>query len=182
MQRVRMKQDSLGIPVTNIDAIFLPIAASSEIGIVTSQLRYFNFQALMLGTGNWQDLTELEQNRQYANGVLMTTDAHLDDQGAGYQAFSREFQSGTGKLPTRNRLFGYDAMKLLLETVREGATRRDEIASALTKVRKFEGAHGRITLGDSRVNSVLTILQYRNRQLRRIAEIDVTRREITSFE
>ncbi|MEX1274917.1 MAG: ABC transporter substrate-binding protein [Bacteroidota bacterium] len=182
LQLVRMKYDSLGIPVTNIDAIFLPIASSSEIGIVTSQLRYFNFQGLMLGTGNWQDLTELEQNRQYANGVIMTTDAHWDDQATDYQVFSREFQSGTGKRPTRNRLFGYDAMKLLLETVREGATRRDEIALALTKVRKFEGAHGRISLGISRVNSVLTVLQYRNRQLRRIAEIDVTRREITSFE
>ena len=182
LQLVRVKIDSLGIPVTNIDAIFLPIAASSEIGIVTSHLRYFNFQAQMLGTGNWEDLDELEQNRQYANGVIFTTDAHWDAGAEPYLVFSRKFRSGTAKLPTRNTLFGYDAMRLVLKVIGQGATRRNEIASALTGIRKFEGAHGRISIGESRVNSVLSVLHYRNRQLRKIAEIDVALKEITSFE
>lgn len=176
---VPVKYDSLGIPVTTIDAIFLPIAAPSEIGIVTSHLRYFNFQAQLLGTGNWWDMNELEQNRTYANGVLFTTDAYWDEQDAGFQALSRRVLAATGKRPTRNMMFGYDGMKLLLKAISQGATRRSEIASALTRVRMFEGAHGRISIDEGRVNTVLSVLQYRNRQVRRIAEIDVARKEIT---
>ncbi|MEX0602888.1 MAG: ABC transporter substrate-binding protein, partial [Bacteroidota bacterium] len=51
--RTPVKFDSLAIPVRNLDGIFLPIAGSGEIGIVTSQLRYFNFQTQYLGTGEW---------------------------------------------------------------------------------------------------------------------------------
>jgi len=68
-QRIRAKYDSLGMPVAAFDAIFLPISSLEEIGIVTSQLRYFNFQAQLLGNGNWYEPNELEQQRQYCNGI-----------------------------------------------------------------------------------------------------------------
>ncbi len=120
-QRIKAKYDSLGIPVTSIDVIFVSIANSEEIGIVTPQLRYFNFQTQLLGTGNWDDPAELDQNRQYANGVVFTTDAYGDEMNGEYQKFVRQFRAKLAKDPSPNAMIGYDAMKLLLRAVRQGA-------------------------------------------------------------
>jgi ABC-type branched-subunit amino acid transport system substrate-binding protein len=178
-QRMRAKYDSLGLSVAAFDAIFLAISSSEEIGIVTSQLRYFNFQAQLLGNGNWYEPNELEQHRQYSNGVIFSTDTYLEEINQNYQQFIRQFHSKYSKDPTKNSIIGYDAMKLLLNAIRQGARGRDAIASMLRSSQTFQGIRSKISLGPSRVNSILTILQYKNRSIKKIGEIDVSRRAIT---
>ena len=181
-QRVRAKYDSLGYPVTGIDALFASIASSEEIGIVTSQLRYFNFQTQLLGTGNWNDVSELDQNRQYANGVIFATDAYWEEIDQQYQQFARQFRSKHSKDPSLNAMIGYDAMKLLLRTIRQGAIRREDVMSALSTARSFQGVHSKISFNRGRVNSCLTLLQFKGRVIKRIGEIDVSRKAIIGNE
>jgi ABC-type branched-subunit amino acid transport system substrate-binding protein len=178
-QRVKAKYDSLGYPVTGIDALFASIAGSEEIGIVASQLRYFNFQTQLLGTGNWNDATELDQNRQYANGVIFATDAYWEEINQQYQQFIKRFRSKYSKDPTKNSIIGYDAANLLLNAIHQGATGREAIASVLRNSQTFQGIHSKISLDPRRVNSFLTILQYKNRSIKKIGEIDVSRKAIT---
>ena len=177
-QRIRAKYDSLGMPVAAFDAIFLPISSSEEIGIVTSQLRYFNFQAQLLGNGNWYEPNELEQHRQYSNGVIFTTDTYWEEINQQYQQFAKQFRLKFSKDPTKNSMIGYDAMRLLLNAIRQGATRREDIASVLSSSQIFQGIHSKISLDSRRVNSCLTILQYKNRSIKKIGEIDVSRKAI----
>jgi hypothetical protein len=177
-QRIKAKYDSLGLAVTAFDAIFLPISSSEEIGIVTSQLRYFNFQAQLLGNGNWYEPSELQQHLQYSNGVIFTTDTYWEEIHQQYQQFARQFRLKFSKDPTKNAMIGYDAMKLLLNALRQGATGREAIASMLGRSQTFQGVHSKISLDARRVNSFLTILQYKNRSIKKIGEIDVSRRAI----
>jgi len=65
-----------------------------------------------------------------------------------------------------------------LNAIRQGATRREDIASVLSNAQTFQGIHSKISLGPSRVNSCLTILQYKNRSIKKIGEIDVSRKAI----
>jgi ABC-type branched-subunit amino acid transport system substrate-binding protein len=174
-QRIRAKYDSLNYPVTGIDAIFLPIAGSDEIGIVTSQIRYFNFQTQLLGTGNWNDPAQLEQNRQYANGAIFAVDTYWEESDPLYQQFARQFRMKYSRVPDGNAMIGYDAMKLLLRAIRQGATSREDIVSALGSSRSLQGVHSKISLGQGRVNSFLTLLQFKGRVIRKIGEIDVSR-------
>ena len=174
-QRIKARYDSLNYPVRGIDAIFVPIAGSDEIGIVTSQLRYFNFQTQLLGTGNWDDPAQLEQNRQYANGVIFATDAYWEEIDQQYQQFSQQYRAKFSRGPDVNAMIGYDSMKLLLRAIRQGATRREEVVSALSTARPFQGVHSKIILGPNRVNSFLTLLQFKGRAIRKIGEIDVNR-------
>ena len=178
-QRIRAKYDSLGLPVAAFDAIFLPISSSEEIGIVTSQLRYFNFQSQLLGNGNWYEFNELEQHRQYSNGVIFTTDTYVEEISQQYQQFSKQFNLKFSKDPTKNSMIGYDAMKLLLNAIRQGATGREAIASVLRSSQTFRGIHSKISLDSRRVNSFLAILQYKNRAIKKIGEIDVSQKAIT---
>jgi ABC-type branched-subunit amino acid transport system substrate-binding protein len=181
-QRIKARYDSLGIPVTSIDALFLPIASAGEIAIVTSQVRYFNFQTQLLGTGNWNDINELDQNRLYANGVVFATDVFWEEIDQQYRNFVRSYRASLSRSPTVNAMFGYDAMKLVLRLIRNGATRREDIISALGTVRSFQGVHSKICFSESRVNSCLTLLQFKNRSLKKVGEIDVNKQEVIPVE
>jgi len=181
-QRAKAKYDSLGCPVTGIDALFASMTGPEEIGIVAPQLRYFNFQTQLLGAGNWNDASELDQNRQYANGVIFATDAYWEEINQQYQSFARQFKAKYSKDPPLNAMIGYDAMKLLLRTVRQGATHREEIVSALSTARTFQGVHSKISFDSRRVNSCLTLMQFKGRVIKKIGEIDVSRKAITGIE
>jgi len=173
------KFDSLAIPVDNIDAMFVPIATSDEIGVVTSQIKYYNFQTLLLGTEDWNELSELDENRQYSDGAIFTTDTYVNPDDPAYKSFSARFQKAHGKKPTKNTLLGYDAMGLLLQTIKEGAIRRNDIAAALPSVERYPGLHSTISLTQSRVNSYLTVLQFKNRTITKIGEIDLSKAPIS---
>src|SRR3972149_3150326 len=70
-------------------------------------------------------------------------------------------------------LIGYDAAKLLLDQIAKGSSRRNELAVALTKIKGVKGQHTTFTIGSSRVNTSLTLLQFKNRSVRKIGEIDL---------
>ncbi|MGB2868455.1 MAG: ABC transporter substrate-binding protein [Bacteroidota bacterium] len=174
---IKMKYDSLGLPVDNIDALFVPLASSDEIPVVSSQLKFYNIQSQILGTGDWNDLAELDQNRQYVDGIMFSTDSWVEPADKAYKLFVLKFQkTNKGRKPDVNTLFGYDVMKLLLQTVGKGAVHRNEIAAAIPKVQDFAGLHSKISFTDSRVNSYLIILQYKNRSIRKIGDVDLSHR------
>jgi ABC-type branched-subunit amino acid transport system substrate-binding protein len=172
----RVKYDSLGFPVTNIDAIFVPIASSDEIPIVSSQLKFFNIQAQVLGTGDWNDMTALDQNRQYTDKTMFTVDAYTNSSNDKYRTFTVKYRlANNDKPPGTNALFGYDVAKMIIQIISQGKTRRADVAASLAHVEEFEGLHSKISLSLNRVNAYLTVLQYKNRQILRIGEIDLTR-------
>ncbi len=177
---VHPKFDSLAIPVENVDALFVPISTSDEIGAVTSQIRYYNFRTIVLGTEDWNELTELDENRQYSDGAIFTTDTYINAASPAYKSFVTEFQSAHGSKPTKNSLFGYDAVGLMLQVIRGGALQRNEIAAALPLVRGYQGLHSTISLGDNRVNSFLTVLQFKNRTIVKIGDVDLSKPPITA--
>jgi len=174
IHRVAVNIDSLGVPVRTIDAIFLPVSNADEIGIVASQLRYFNFQTQYLGTGDWYDIGELEYNRQYVDGVVFSSDYYLDEESETYKSVLRRHQKNFGGPLNPNTLFSYDAMRFVLEGVKSGGINRPSLAAAMAMQRRLAGVHSVVSLGEKRINSFLTILQYKNRVIRKIGEIDLS--------
>ncbi|MBI4428672.1 MAG: ABC transporter substrate-binding protein [Ignavibacteriales bacterium] len=175
-QKPLIRADSLGLPVENIQAIFVPISSSEEIGVVGSQLKLFNFRTQVLGTGEWQDPAELDQHRQYVDGVIFSTDSDWDEKDPVFKLFIAKFQKAEKRKPTRNTLYGYDAMKLLLKVIQLGATHRNEIAANLAAIQDFPGIHSKVSFGERRVNSFLAVLQFKNRMVKRLGDVDVSLR------
>ncbi len=171
-----MKYDSLGLPVTTIDAIFVPIASSEEIPIVSSQIKFFNIQAQMLGTGEWNDEAALDQNRQYTDSLIFFADSYPDLKSETYRTFEAKYRlANSNKTPGTNAVFGYDVANLVLQIVSQGKSRRKDIAAALAKVEGFEGLHSQISLSKNRVNTCLSVLQYKGHQIYCIGKIDFAR-------
>ena len=162
--------DSLQYPVTSIQAVFSPISSSGEIGIITSQLTYYNIKATILGSGEWNDPTELDLNKRYADGVIFSSDRWVENSYA-YSQFTSQFFQATQRQPTDNVLFGYDAMSLVLTQILNGGTTRERLTDLLAKVSDFPGYHSKISLTENRVNSYLHILQYKKGKISKIDEV-----------
>jgi ABC-type branched-subunit amino acid transport system substrate-binding protein len=169
-----IKYDSLGLPVRTIDALFVPIASSEEIPITSSQIKYFNIQAQILGTGDWNDLSALDQNRQYTDGVMFFADSYPDATSETYRTFEAKYRLAyNNKTPGTNAVYGYDVSKMILQIVAQGKSRRQDIAGELAKVEGFEGLHSQISLSKNRVNSFLNVMQYKARQIYHIGKVDL---------
>jgi ABC-type branched-subunit amino acid transport system substrate-binding protein len=177
--------DSLGIPtlkevpeldtleeaITTIDGFYLPIAGSEEIGILSSQLVYYNFKTQILGTGDWYNPVELDANRRYTSGVIFESDTYVDATDSTYLKFFDGFYQKTNARPTKNTLFGYDTAKLLLSVISSGALSREGIAGSLRGVRDFRGLHSLISFNERRVNSALNILRYKGGEVKKLADV-----------
>ena len=162
--------DSLQYPVSSIQAVFSPISNSSEIGIITSQLTYYNIKTVLLGSGEWNDINELDLNKRYAEGVIFSSDRWVENS-YDYGHFVSQFFQATQRQPNDNVLFGYDAMSLILTQILNGGTTREKLAEMLAKVSNFPGYHSKISLTEDRVNSYLHILQYKKGKISKIDEI-----------
>jgi ABC-type branched-subunit amino acid transport system substrate-binding protein len=162
--------DSLQYPVTSIQAVFSPISNSSEIGIITSQLTYYNIKAAILGSGEWNDAIELDLNKRYAEGVIFSSDRWIENS-YDYNLFAQNFFQATQRQPTDNVLFGYDAMSLVLTQILNGGTTRERLTELLGKVSNFPGYHSKISFTEDRVNSHLNILQYKKGKVGKIDEV-----------
>jgi len=179
--------DSLGIPtskevpeldtlenaITTIDGLYLPIAGPEEIGILSSQLVYYNFKTQIIGTGDWYNPVELDANRRYTSGVIFESDTYVDATDSTYLKFFDGFYQKTNARPTKNTLFGYDTAKLLLSVISSGALSREGIAGSLRGVRDFRGLHSLISFNERRVNSALSILRYRGGEVKKLADVVV---------
>lgn len=165
--------DSIQYPVTSIHAIYSPIAGADEIGVVSSQMVYFNFVTQLLGSGEWNDLPELHEHRRYCSGIVFESDSFVDTTSSSARNFTAGFVARYKKEPSKNALYGFDTAELILALVRNGASTRSALTRTLSMMKEFQGIHSKIGFGSSRVNTWLPILQFGDDVIRRIDEIRV---------
>ncbi len=163
--------DSLDIPVTSIDGLYMPISSPEEIGVVSSQMVYVNIQARMLGSGEWNSLLDLDANRRYCTGVVFEADSYPEALSVTDPQWMADFRAHFGKNPSKHTLYGYDTAELLLTALRQGATTRTALARFLAGVQDFQGRHARIGFSPARVNMWLPIVQFDGKNVVRIDEI-----------
>jgi ABC-type branched-subunit amino acid transport system substrate-binding protein len=170
LERVVTDVDSTQYPATGIQAVYCPISAGTEIGVITSQITYFNIAAAILGSGEWYDANQLELNKRYADGVVFSSDRWVNNSPE-YARFSENFFQAMSRQPNDNVLFGYDVMSLILSVIRNGATTRDQLSSGLAGISGFEGFHSKISFAQNRVNSFLNLLRYHHEKVEKIGDI-----------
>lgn len=163
--------DSLDVPVTAIEGLYLPVSTPEEIGVVTSQVVYFNIRAQLLGSGEWNTLEELDANRRYCSGVVFESDSYADSVLAANRSFIAGYTAAMKKAPSRHAFYGYDTASLVLERLRQGSTTRGGLRRALAETTAFQGLHARIGFSPGRVNMWLPILQFDGRTITGIHEI-----------
>jgi len=165
--------DSLELPVLGIDGLYAPINAPEEIGVVASQIVYFNIKTALLGSGEWYNVSELDANKRYCTNVSFETDNHVSSDQPGYGSFVDSFFERHKKRPTKNTLYGYDAAKMILSLIHSGASTRETLAKALAAIESFQGFHSKIGFSAGRVNRWLQILHFDGEQIKVVDEVNI---------
>ncbi|MBI3193596.1 MAG: ABC transporter substrate-binding protein [Ignavibacteriae bacterium] len=157
------------VPVYAIQGVFVPVVSPEDIGVIASQMTYYNIKAQLLGSAEWYDEAILETQRRYLNGVIFCSDYFIDDSDEAVVAFQNQLK----RRPTKYSLFGYDVLKMLTSCFESGVVKRDEIRKCLENIQHFEGLHSIISLKPNRVNRVMQILQFKDGEVKRLREIFV---------
>jgi len=165
------KVDSLEYPVNAIQAVYIPISESAEIGVVSSQLVYYNLATQLLGSGEWNDLDELHDHQRYCTGVIFELDSYPEVTSTAYREFSAGFAARFKKNPTKSTLYGYDTAQLVLQLIKGGATSRTALMKSLGAIREYRGLHSRIGFSAARVNQWLPIVKFSGDTIERIDEM-----------
>jgi ABC-type branched-subunit amino acid transport system substrate-binding protein len=155
-----------------LDAIYIPISNPSEIGMIVPQLFSYGLSFFIAGTGDWNNEKALKDNEVYLKNTIFESEYYLDESSPKLQQLEANLKNTKYKL-TKNFLFGYDAMNLILSIISEGSTTRKQIYDALNKVKSYEAIKSRISLDYHRINSELNILTYIN-GINRIAQYKLT--------
>jgi ABC-type branched-subunit amino acid transport system substrate-binding protein len=165
--------ENIDIPIASIQGIFVAIDNAEEIGVIGSQMSYFNIKAQILGNPEWYDPAQLEAHKRYVRGAVFSSDFYADPRDSSYAHFDQAFFSGTARHPTKYTVIGYDTMRMLLDQAAQGATTREKLASALSRLQKYSALHTSVTLTRGRVNSEVHILRYSDSEVKRILGISV---------
>ncbi len=165
--------ENLEVPVTSIQGLFIPVDDPEEISVIASQLRYFNLETQILGSNEWYDLTQLESNRRYVDGIIFISNIYIDLNNPVYTEHEKIFYNQTKKHSTKYSIIGYDIMQMLLAQINVGAITREKMTSALSAVRDYPGLHSKISFVQRRVNSIIQILKYSKGEIKKISEISL---------
>jgi ABC-type branched-subunit amino acid transport system substrate-binding protein len=165
--------DSVQRIVTAVQGIYCPIASGGEIGVISSQLAFYGISTKVLGSGEWNNPSELNASQRYTRGVFFETDYYVDTKSSVYASFAARYMQRYNKVPSKFAILGYDTAKLLLTLIQQGATTREQVRDALSRVNSFEGLHAKISFDKRRVNSWLQLFQFTKDGLTRVAEISV---------
>lgn len=168
-----MNVENLELPAAGVQAIYMPINSPEEIGILTSQIIYYNIKCQLLGSGQWYDRVELDTHKRYADGVIFFSDFFLDTGDSLYTHFAKRWYEKTKKKVSTNVVLGYDVLHLVSNAIFEGATTRDRLTQMLSTYQHVPGLHGKVTLKRNRVNSELHVLQFKDEDIKKIAEVSI---------
>jgi ABC-type branched-subunit amino acid transport system substrate-binding protein len=161
------------LPVNSVDAIYIPITSKNDIKLISAALTSYKINAKILGTGDFNHPFELEATKDKMNGLIFDYDSYFDLKDYVYKNFYKNYVLKTKKQVTKNTLYGYDAISILLAGIRKGNLNRKDLKNFLSNIEKWPGLHSRITLRKNRINSDLNILEYRNSKIVKIDEINI---------
>jgi ABC-type branched-subunit amino acid transport system substrate-binding protein len=144
-----------------IDAIYIPISNPSEISVIVPQLYSDGLNFFIAGTGDWNNEEILKDNSVYIKNLIFESEYYIDSTGDQYNELLKGLKKAKLKF-SKNLLFGYDAMRVILKQIESGATSRELLNDALRKVAYFEAIRSKISLDYYGVNSELNIMKYDN--------------------
>ncbi len=166
-------KDTLGDfdPLRSLDAIFVPLTSSKDIGIIGAQLAYYNVKAQLLGTDDWYDLNQLSGNDAYIDGVIFCSDTYFNTNSPAYIAATDSLSEISDMEFDRTVAYGYDLANALLTTISSGNITRASIQTAL-KSQTYSGLHSTISFDGDNSNHYLHILQFKDGKISDLGEVD----------
>ena len=149
--------------------LFMPIPAE-DVEFIAPQFAHFGLDTLgieVIGTSGWTGPQALEQvDPRLVTGVVATAPSGTGPGSAGHARFRQAYEAHFQKsLISTTPALGYDAALLLLEALRPGRLRPEDVRSSFQSIVDIEGATGIFSIVEDRVVRRTEVVRIDNGQL-----------------
>jgi len=149
--------DIEAIPAS-IDCLYLP-GIASQLRLLLPQIAFYSIDAFYLGSDGWGDDAIYRLGDNITRQAVFPSPFLERERSRTYLEFATAFDLRYGEQPHRLASLGYDAVTLIGQAVRAGATSRAELAVRLSRIRDYQGAAAPVTFGTYRENIELPMYQ-----------------------
>jgi branched-chain amino acid transport system substrate-binding protein len=152
------KGDTLNSEATpaQVDCIFMP-GVPDQIRLLLPQVRYYNLSGAYLGSDGWGDESVYALGEDVTRGAVFPSPFIRVARSQGYGRFVSAFNESYNRKPTRVAGLGYDAVRVLTEALKRGASTRQLLLDQLSATHGYDGVEGRVTFGSRRENIEMPI-------------------------
>lgn len=153
----------------SFDGLFIP-ATEDQLFLLLPQLQFYRVTSSYLGADEWNTAKVLKLGEKVLKDAVFYSSKAAMQQAAGYDKFAAAYDAKHGAEPDRLAAVGYDAVNLMAGAYRAGMRTRADIIAYLSGLEAYEGASGKITFGHDRTNLQLPLFDFRDGQVRPLAE------------
>jgi branched-chain amino acid transport system substrate-binding protein len=134
----------------NPDVIYVP-GYYGEVGVIAKQAKQLDIKAPMLGGDGWDSVQLWDLGGDALNGDYISNHYSVDDPSPAIQKFVAAYKARYGNVPDALAALGYDAMKVLADSIqRAGTTEGPKLKEAIAATKNFVGVTGTISLDQER--------------------------------
>ncbi len=146
----------------HVDCIFMP-GVPKQLKQLIPQIHFYNLNGFYLGTDGWGDNTIYKLGDNVTKGAIFASpflEGKISDE---FMTLAAAYDSRYGKRPQRLAALGYDAVRLLCQSVSSGIN-RESLKENLQLVKNYNGASGKISFGDYRENREMPLYKINNKK------------------
>lgn len=141
------------------DAIFIP-SRSSDIGLIAAQLAFHDIRVPLLGTNGWNTPDFVRTADRTVEGATFVDGFFVDSPNPAVKDFVQRYQKRFQTAPSLFTMQGYDAARVIIEGIRNGATSGEAMQEFLMTQRNLPSLAGPAGFGpDGTLHRPLFLLQ-----------------------
>jgi len=134
----------------NPDVIYVP-GYYGEVGVIAKQAKQLGINVPLLGGDGWDSTQLWDLGGDALNGDYISNHYSVDDPSPAIQKFVADYKARYGNIPDALAALGYDAMKVLGDSIkRAGTTEGPKLRDAIAATKNFSGVTGNITIDENR--------------------------------
>ena len=141
------------------DAMFIP-SRSSDIGLIATQLAFHDIRVPLLGTNGWNTPDFLRTADRTVEGATFVDGFFADSPSPVVKDFVQRHQKRFQSTPSLFTMQGYDAARVIIEGIRNGATSGEALQEFLATQQRLPSLAGPASFGpDGTLHHPLFLLQ-----------------------
>ena len=150
------------------DAIFIP-GRAADAGIITAQLNFYDMRVPFLGANGWNSPDFARMDDPSIDGTVFVDGFFVDSPAPTVQDFVSRYKKRFETNPTLFAMQGYDAVKLVLDAVRRGATSGEAVRDHLLTQPDLPSLAGPAAFGpDGTLHRPLFLIQIKRGRFQQI--------------
>jgi len=132
-------------------------ATVRQLQLILPQINYHNIRTTLIGSDGLATPRVWDMPLQNVKGIIFTSWRTQDSENSAFRAFAQLYRDRYGETPDRLAALGYDAVRVLIEGLQDGADRPSKMSQYLERMNSYSGASGKITFGEDHVNRELSL-------------------------